>query len=153
MSATVSSLSKRVELELCLAGGNRGILGDSESTALLLDHVDQAEGVSGRIKVIEVSPVSYLSSEVLITAPHDGGEHLAQAGGVSSILGHNILALSLPPVLGVVRIVGHIFVAWLGWTIEDLRLTGTDSLTRVMAILEGHIYQHPLGDILERRRS
>ena len=153
MYATVSALSETVELELWLAGGNRGILGASESIDLLLDHVDQAEGVAGRIEGIEVSLVLYLASEVLVTATHDGGEHLAQAGGVSSLLGHHLLVFSLPPVIGAAWIVVHIFVAWLGWAIEDLQLTVPDSLTCVRVILEGHISQQPIGVLLERGRS
>ena len=73
MAATVLALAKTAELDLSLIKGNRGVLVDMYSVPLLLDGVDQDEGVARRLEVIEVGPVSDLASEVLIAAPQDGG--------------------------------------------------------------------------------
>ena len=71
--ATVSALAEAVELDLRLIVGDRGVLSTPYSVPLLLDIVDQAEGVSRRLDIIEVGSVSDLSSEVLVAAPQDGG--------------------------------------------------------------------------------
>ena len=70
------TLDEMIELDLSLMVDNRGILGDPYFVPLLLNHIEQDEGVSGRIEVIEVGPVLELASEVLIAAPQDGWEHL-----------------------------------------------------------------------------
>ena len=119
--------------------GNRGIFGDSDSVSLLLDRVEQAKSVAGTLEVIEVGPVSYLASKFLVAAPLDGEEHFSQAVGLASLLGHCILAFSLSPVLGTVRVIGHIFVTWIGQTSEYLWLTIPYGLTRVMGALESHV--------------
>ena len=149
MPVTISSQDETVELDLCLMVSDRGILGSSESVSLLPDRVDQAKVVAIRIEGIEVVPVSYISLEVLVAEPQYGGENLAQAGGVASIIGHNILAFGLPPVLGAVRIVVHIFVAWFFRTIEDLWMTSPDCLARLMVILNSCVSRHYLIGILE----
>ena len=76
VAPTVLDLAKAVELDLHLMVGNRGVLGAPYSTLLLLDYVEQAEGVARRLEVIEVSRFSYLVSEVIVSEPYDGGEHL-----------------------------------------------------------------------------
>ena len=144
MAPTFLALDETVELDLCLMVGERDVLGATDSAALLLDGVEQAEGVSVRLEGIEVVPVSYLSSEVFVAAPQDGGEHFTEACGVTSLFGHHLLAFGPPPVLGSVRIVVHIFIAWLGQMIEYLWLMVPDSLTRVVAVLEGRISRMPL---------
>ena len=153
MATTVFALAETVELDLCLMVGNRSILGASESVALLLDRVDQSEGVPGRLKEIEVGLFLYLPLEVIIIEPEDSGDHLAQDGGVASLLGHHILASVLPPVLGAVQIVSHIFVAWIGHNIEDVWLMIPYSRTHVMAILEVFVYQQIICGLLELVQS
>ena len=76
VAATVLDPAKLVELDLCLIVGERGILGAPYSVPLLLDCVEQAKGVSGRLELIEVGLVFYLALDVLVAAPQDGGKHL-----------------------------------------------------------------------------
>ena len=76
VAATISALAEMVELNLRLMIDDRGVLSYLYSVALLIDCVDQAEGVAGRLKGIKSGPVSDFSSEVLVAAPHYGGENL-----------------------------------------------------------------------------
>ena len=76
VDTTVSALAKAVELDLQLMVGDRGVLSAPYYIPLLIDCVEQAKGVARRLEVIEVGPVLDLASEVLVTAPQDGGEHL-----------------------------------------------------------------------------
>ena len=57
MAVAVLAVADTVEFELCLMVGNRGIFCASDSVAFLINHVEQANGVAGRLKGIEVSPV------------------------------------------------------------------------------------------------
>ena len=66
-----------VELDLRLMIGNRGVLGALYFVALLINSIEQSKGDARRLEGIEVGPVLYLASEVLVAAPQDGGEHLA----------------------------------------------------------------------------
>ena len=60
-------------------------------------------------------------------------------GGVGPFLCHYHHTLGLPPILGVVLIVGSIIVTRLGRTTEGLGLTGLDGLARIVPVLEGRI--------------
>ena len=71
-----SFLSKSIELDLSLIVGNRCVLGAPYSIPLLINCVEQAEGVAIRLEVIEVGPVFYLASEILVLSPQDGGGHI-----------------------------------------------------------------------------
>ena len=139
MAVAVLALVETVELDLCLMISNRGILDASDSVALLLCHVEQDKGIPGRLKGIKVRPVSYLALKVLVASPHDGGERLVQAGGAVHLLKYHLLEFDLTPVLGALRIIGHVLVAWLGRMIKDLRLTIINGLTCVMAVLESGV--------------
>ena len=75
VDTTVSALAKAVELDLQLMVGNRGVLSAPYYIPLLLDCVEQANGVARRLEVIEVGPVLYLASEVPVAALQ---EHLMQ---------------------------------------------------------------------------
>ena len=77
VSVTVLSLTETVEPDLRLMIYDRGVLGAFYSVALLLDRIEQAEDVAGRLNGIEVGPFSDLALEVLVAAPQDIGEHLA----------------------------------------------------------------------------
>ena len=139
-----------VELDLCLMVGDRGILGALDSVALLLNCVEHAKGVAVRPEGIKVGAVFYLALEFLVTESQDSGENLVQAGVISSLFGHRLLAFGLSPVLGAVQIVGHIFVAWIGRTNKNLLLTVLDSLTCVVAVPEGCVSRKSLGGIFGR---
>ena len=76
VDTTVSTLAKAVELDLQLMVGDRGVLSAPYYIPLLLDCVEQAKGVSGRLELIEVGLVFYLALDVLVAAPQDGGKHL-----------------------------------------------------------------------------
>ena len=76
VSATISALDETVELHFRLIIGDRGILGVLYYVALLLNHVEQAEDVTGRLEEIEIGPVLDLALEVLVASPQDGGENL-----------------------------------------------------------------------------
>ena len=76
VAATVLTLAETVELHLRLMIGDRGILGVSSSVSLLLNRVEQAEDVTGRLEEIEIGPVLDLALEVLVASPQDGGENL-----------------------------------------------------------------------------
>ena len=153
MATAVSALDETVELYLCLMVGNRGIFNASDFVALLTNHIEQAKGVAGRLEGIKVGSVFNLSSKVLVAAPQDVGEHLENVGSVASLLGHHLLAFGLPPVLGSLWIFGHFFVAWLSQTIEDLPLTSSNILTRLVAVLEGRVSWQSLFGHIERCRS
>ena len=70
------ALAKEVSLDLRLMVGNRGVLSAPYSVPLLIDSVDQAEGVARRLEVIKFGSVSDLASEVFISAPQYGGSNL-----------------------------------------------------------------------------
>ena len=76
VATTISALAKTVELDLLLMIYNMGILVASYSVDLLIDRVDQAKGVSGRIEGIEVGPFLDLVLKFLIEAPQDGGDNI-----------------------------------------------------------------------------
>ena len=76
MAAAVSALAKAVELDLYLMVRNRGVLVATYYIPLLLDRVEQAEGVDRRLEVTGVGLVSDLASEVLVASPQDGGKNL-----------------------------------------------------------------------------
>ena len=73
MAASVLALAETVELDLRLMVGNKGILDAPYPVPLLIDSVEQVEGVAGRIKLIKVILVSDLASEVLVSTPQDVG--------------------------------------------------------------------------------
>ena len=129
--------------------GQKGVLGATDSVAFLLGHVEQAKGVAGRLEGIGVGSVLYLSSKVLVAASNDSGEHLVKASGVASLIRHHLLAFGLTLVLGALRIIGCVLVAWIGLTIKDLRLNIPNGLTRVVAVLEGRISRQPLVGLLK----
>ena len=52
VAATVSALAKAAELDLCLMVGSRGIISAPYSAPPLINSVEQAKGVSSRLKVI-----------------------------------------------------------------------------------------------------
>ena len=76
VAAAVSALAKAVELDLYLMVRNRGVLVATYYIPLLLDRVEQAEGVDRRLEVTGVGLVSDLASEVLVASPQDGGKNL-----------------------------------------------------------------------------
>ena len=76
VSPTILTLDETLELDMCLLVEDRGVLGATDYSAFLLDRVEQAKGVSGRLERIEVGPVLYLALEVFVAAPQTSGEHL-----------------------------------------------------------------------------
>ena len=67
IATTVLTLAETVELYLRLMIGDGGVIDASYSIALLLNRVDQAEGVAGILEVIKVGLVSDLASDVIFS--------------------------------------------------------------------------------------